>query len=338
MPKPRISMIARGTPNPDIIEQQLTGLEYELDTYECRSPDEAIAAIKGADIIINQGVAMPREVIREIDQAQAIVSFGHGFNHIDHEAATEQGVMVVNCAGFCTEEVSNHAIMLLLACAKKLAILNDLMKAGKWDAQLRQAMLPMVPIDGQTLGLIGFGNIGRATSRKAKAFGLEVIAYDPYLPPWIAKEYRIELVPTLQELARRSDFVSLHTPLNDETRKLIGASFFKAMKPTAYFINTCRGPTVDEAALIKALQAGEIAGAGIDVFEREPTPADNPLLKLDNVIVTPHSAGTSDRSRVAAQVQIGQETARLLKGMRPMSVVNPDVLGKLSRRPVAVNV
>ena len=338
MTRPRISMISRGAANTDIIEQQLEGLEYELDTYACRSPGETIEAIKGADIIINQGVPMPRQVVQAIDKAEAILSFGHGFNHIDHDAATEQGVMVVNCDGFCTEEVSNHAIMLLLACAKKLTTLNNLVKAGKWDAQLRQLMLPMVPIDGQTLGLVGFGNIGRATSRKAKVFGLEVIACDPYVPPWIAKEYRVELVPTLEELARGSDFVSMHTPLNNETRKLIGASFFKAMKPTAYFINTCRGPTVDEAALIKALQDGEIAGAGIDVFEAEPTPADNPLLKLDNVIVTPHSAGTSSRSRIAAQVQIGQETARLLKGTRPMSVVNPDVLGKLPPRPVALNV
>lgn len=338
MAKLRISMISRGSANPDIIEKQLEGLEYELDTYACRSPGEAIEAIKGADIIINQGVPMPREVIQEIDKAQAIVSFGHGFNHIDHNAATEQGVMVVNSAGFCTEEVSNHAIMMLLACAKKLPILNSLVKAGKWDEQLRQVMLPMVPIDGQTLGLVGLGNIGRTTSRKARVFGLEVIAYDPYVQPWIAKEYRVELAPTLEELARRSDFVSMHTPLNNETRKLIGASFFKAMKPTAYFINTCRGPTVDEAALIKALQEGEIAGAGIDVFEREPTPVDNPLLKLDNVIVTPHSAGTSNRSRIAAQMQVGQETARLLKGTRPMSVVNPDVFTKVPLRPVAVNV
>jgi D-3-phosphoglycerate dehydrogenase len=330
-------MISRMDPNTEIIEQQLTGLEYELDTYVCRSPGEAIEAIQGADVIINQGVPMPREVIREIDKAQAIVSFGHGFNHIDHKTATDHGVMVVNCAGFCTEEVSNHAIMLLLACAKKLTILNNLVKAGKWDAQLRQVMLPMVPIDGQTLGLVAFGNIARATARKASVFGLDVIAYDPYVQPWIAKEYRVELVPTLDELARRSDFVSIHTPLNDETRQLIGAAFFKAMKPTAYFINTCRGPTVDETALIKALQDGEIAGAGLDVFEVEPTPADNPLLKMDNVIVTPHSAGTSSRSRIAAQVQIGQETARLLKGTWPMSVVNPDVRAKLSVCPAALN-
>lgn len=338
MSTPRIAMISRTTPGTAVIEQQLQGQKYELDTHVCLSAGEAIEAIKGADIIINQGVPMPREVIQQIDKAQAIVSFGHGFNHIDHHAATDQGVMVVNCAGFCTEEVSNHAIMLILACAKKLTHLNNLVKTGKWGAETRQAILPMVPIDGQTLGLVAFGNIARATARKAKVFGLEVIAYDPYVPPWIAKEYRVELVPTLEELARRSDFVSMHTPLNNETRKLVGAAFFKAMKPTAYFINTCRGPTVDEAALIKALEDGEIAGAGLDVFEVEPTPADNPLLHMDNVMVTPHSAGSSDRSRLASQVQIGQETARLLKGTRPMSVVNPDVLAKLPSRPAALNV
>jgi D-3-phosphoglycerate dehydrogenase len=334
---PRITMIARTTPDTDVIEQQLAGLDYHLDAHEYRSAGQVIEAILGADIIINQGVPMPRDIIQRIDRAQAIVSFGHGFNHIDHHAATEQGIMVVNCAGFCSEEVSNHTIMLLLACAKKLGMLNSLVKGGAWNAQTRQTILPMVPIDGQTLGLVAFGNIARATARKAHVFGLEILAYDPYVQPWIAKEYRVTLVPTLEELARRSDFVSMHTPLNDETRKLIGAPFFKAMQPTAYFINTCRGPTVDEAALIVALENGEIAGAGLDVFEVEPTPADNPLLKMDNVIVTPHSAGTSSRSRIASQVQIGQETARLLKGTWPMSVVNRDVLAKLPARPAALN-
>jgi D-3-phosphoglycerate dehydrogenase / 2-oxoglutarate reductase len=148
----------------------------------------------------------------------------------------------------------------------------------------------------------------------------------------------VELVPTLEALARRADFVSMHTPLNNDTRKLVGEAFFQAMKPTAYFINTCRGPTVDEAALIKALESGKIAGAGIDVFEVEPTPANNPLLHMDNVIVTPHSAGSSDRSRLAAQVQIGQETARLLKGTWPMSVVNLEVRATLPARSAALNV
>ena len=135
----------------------------------------------------------------------------------------------------------------------------------------------MGPIDGQTLGLIGLGNIARATARKAKVFGLEVIAYDPFVEPWIAREYRVELVSGMEELARRSDYVSVHVPLNPETRGLVGESFFRAMKPTAFIINTCRGGTVDEQALVEALRNGELAGAGLDVFETEPTPKDNPL-------------------------------------------------------------
>ena len=138
-------------------------------------------------------------------------------------------------------------------------------------------------------------------------------------------------------MASESDFVSVHTPLNNQTRGLIGADFFKAMKPTAYFINTCRGPVVDEAALIAALRAGELAGAGLDVFEEEPTATDNPLFEMDNVIVTPHSAGSSTNSRVAGQLQVGQETARILRGTLPMSLVNPEVRHKIAERPLGLN-
>ena len=279
---------------------------------------------------------MPREVIAEIDTAKAIVSIGHGFNQIDHDAATDHGVMVVNTAGFVSEEVANHTIMLLLACAKKLTILHDLVRAGRWGAgRLELSSLPT--IDGQVLGIVGFGNIARATARRAAVFGLDVVAYDPYAAPWTAKEYRVELATSLEELAARSDFVSVLIPLNDSTRDLIGAPFFKAMKPTAYLINTCRGPTVDESALIEALQNGEIAGAGLDVFEKEPTPADNPLLKMDNVIVTPHSAGISAVSTAAGLTQIGDETARILRGTWPMSLVNPAVRAKLATRAPASN-
>ena len=293
---------------------------------------------RARDIVINAGVPLSREVIEETEGVQAILVGSHGFNHIDHEAATDQGIMVVNSAGFCTEEVSNHAILLLLACAKKLAQLNDLVKAGKWGAETRAAIMPMVPIYDQTLGLVAFGNIARATARKAQAFGMEVIAYDPYCPPWIAREYRVRLVGSLEELAAESDFVSVHAPLNNETEGLLGESFFKAMKQTAYIVNTCRGPVIDEAALIAALESGEIAGAGLDVFEEEPTPADNPLLKMDNVVVSPHSAGTSNMSRIRSGVQVGQETSRLLNGTFPMSVVNPEVRHAIEGRPAATNV
>ncbi|MCH7800013.1 MAG: C-terminal binding protein [Chloroflexi bacterium] len=333
----KVVMIARGEPDTELIESQMQGLDYELEVHSVESEGEVIEAVKGAEIIINQGVPLTREIIEEIDEGQAIVSFGHGFNHIDHEAATDQGIMVINSAGFCTEEVSNHAILMLLACAKKLTILNDLVKAGKWGPETRDALVPMVPIDGNVLGLVAFGNIARAASRKAKAFGIEVIAYDPYVAPWIAKEYSVRLVGSLEELASESDFVSVHTPLNNQTRGLIGADFFKAMKPTAYFINTCRGPVVDEAALIAALRAGELAGAGLDVFEEEPTATDNPLFEMDNVIVTPHSAGSSTNSRIAGQLQVGQETARILRGTLPMSLVNPEVRHKIAERPLGLN-
>jgi len=334
MSKLKVAMISRSTPETGLVEQQLEGIDCEFDTYVCQSEGETIEAVKGADVIINQGVPMPGTVIDEIDSAQAIVSFGHGFNHIDHESATENSVMVVNTAGFCTEEVSNHAIMFILSCAKKLTILNDLTKAGKWGSETGPVISNMVPVTDQTLGLVSLGNIGRAVARKAQAFGMDVIAYDPYVQPWIAKEYRVKLVSSLKELASRSDFVSMHTPLNNLTRHLVGADFFSAMKPTAYFINTCRGSTVDEEALIKALENNQFAGAGLDVFDIEPT-TDNPLFHMDNVMVTPHSAGTSNRAVVAAQVQVGQEAARLLKGSWPMSLVNPEVRSSIEIRSLA---
>ena len=334
----KISVISRsGESNTDLIEEQIEGLDYELEKFACASEGETIEAMTGADIVIDAGVPLPREVIEETEGVQAILVGSHGFNHIDHEAATDQGIMLVNSAGFCTEEVSNHAIMFILACAKKLTHLNDLVKAGKWE-ESRSVVLPMVPIYDQTLGLVAFGNIARATARKAQAFGIDVIAFDPYCPPWIAMEYRIRLVDSLEELAAESDFVSVHAPLNNETKGLLSDDFFRAMKPTAYLINTCRGPVVDEAALITALQNGEIAGAGLDVFEDEPTYPENPLLKMDNVMVTPHSAGTSNMSFIRSGVQVGQETSRLLNGTFPMSVVNPEVRHSIEGRPAATNV
>ena len=333
MAKHKITLVTQNKAHLALLEQELVGLDYEMAVHICSSHGETIEAIKGADLIIVRGVLMPREVIDEIDTAQAILNLGHGFDRIDHNAATDRGIMVVNTAGFVTDEVSNHAIMFLLACAKKLTVLHDQARSGRWASGISAWSMP--PIDDQVLGLVGFGNIGRATVRKAKVFGLETIAYDPYVPPWIAKEYSVEIVPSLSELASRSDFVSIHIPLNVETRKLIGEPFFKAMKPKAYLINTSRGATVDEEALTRALDSGEIAGAGLDVFEQEPTPPNNPLLKMDNVLVTPHTAGNSDVSEAASLRSAGQETARILSGTWPMSLVNPEVRAKIPNRPAA---
>ncbi len=338
MAKHKIAFVTRDeTTDVTWLEQALAGLDYEMSVHTRCTPGEAIEAIKGADVIVNQVVPFSREVIDEIDTASAIVSFGHGFDHIDADAATDRGIMVVNCAGYCSEEVANHTVMLLLACAKKLTLFHDIVKSGQWDAGTHDLSLDLPPIDGQVLGIVGLGNIGRATARRAVVFGLEVIAYDPHVPPWITHEYRVQLAPDLNELASRSDYVSIHVPLSNETSKLIGEPFFRAMKPTAYFINTCRGGTVDEQALTRALQEGEIAGAGLDVFEQEPTPADNPLLKMANVIVTPHSAGGSVASTSGGKLRVGGETARILRRTWPMSLANPEVRSKIPSRPPATN-
>ncbi len=338
MTRHKIALLASADPDTSGVEAELAGLDYELNVHVCGSAGEVIEAVKGADVLIVWGPTMPREAIESIDTAKAIVSFGHGFDKIDHEAAAEHGIMVANTAGFVSEEVADHAMMLLLACARKLVVLDRSTKRGDWWGGSITDLLPMPRLYGQVLGLVGLGSIGRGAAMRARPFGLDVIAYDRYVQPWLAREARIELVDSLDELASRSDFVSMHTPLNDETRHLVGRSFFEAMKPTAYLINTSRGGTVDEAALVDALRSGEIAGAGLDVFEVEPAGADNPLFAMDNVIVTPHSAGLSSDSFSNAAVQVGQETARVLRGSLPMSLVNPDVLARIPNRPPATNV
>ena len=337
MTRHKIAFTTPAITDTSTIEAELVELDYQLDVHVCGSSGEVIEAVKGADVVISWGTAMPREVIESIDTAQAIVNSGHGFDKIDHEAAAERGIMVVNTAGFVSEEVANHAIMLLLACAKKLVVLDQQTRRGDWMGAGLTDLLPMPRLYDQVLGLVGLGTIGRATAMRARAFGLEVVAYDRYVQPWLAREVRVKLVGSLEELASRSDFVSMHTPLNDETRHLVGEAFFKAMKPSAFFINTSRGGTVDEKALIDALRNGEIAGAGLDVFEEEPAGADNPLFAMDNVIVTPHTAGLSSESLGNAARQMGQETARILRGSLPMSLVNPEVLARIPDRPPATN-
>ena len=188
MAEHKVAYVGRAAPDTTLIENGLEGLDYEIEVSIVETQGEIIEACKGADVILNGGVEMPREVIEEIDTAQAIIVGSHGFNHIDHNAATDQGVMIINSAGFCTEEVSNHAILMLMACAKKLTILHNLVREGRWGADTRNAIMPMAPIDGQTLGLVAFGNIARAVARKAQALGMDVITYDPYCPPWITKE------------------------------------------------------------------------------------------------------------------------------------------------------
>ncbi|MEE8420054.1 MAG: C-terminal binding protein, partial [Dehalococcoidales bacterium] len=268
-----------------------------------------------------------RRVMEALPRCQAIVRYGIGYDTVDVAAATDNGILVVNVPDFCFEEVSNHAIALLLACAKKFIFMDRGVKAGRWE-ECKAAQAPMGSIWGETLGVIGCGNIGRRVARKAQCFDLRVIGADPFVDRSLTEECGITMV-SLEELLKESDYVSVNTFLNADTRHLLGEKEFSQMKSSAYIINTARGPVIDEPALIKALQEKQIAGAGLDVFEQEPVDPDNPLLKMDNVIALPHSASFSDASFRRLARSVGEEAARVVSGKWPRNVVNSGVKPKV---------
>ena len=311
--------------------RELAKLNVELVGVDCATEDEKIEAAKDADAILTMTAQITRRVMEALPKCKVIARYGIGYDTVDVDAATDNGILVVNVPDFCWEEVSNHAIVLLLACAKKLVMLDKFTRQGGWTdwAKSRDIISPMVPIHGQILGVIGCGNIGRMIAEKAQCFDLKVLGYDPYADKSLAKESGITLV-SLPELLKESDFVSVSTLLNEETRHLIGEEEFKQMKPPAYFINTARGAIVDEPALVKALQEKWIAGAGLDVFEKEPVDPDNPLFKMDNVVVTPHSGSASDAAPKQARPIMLQELTRILNGQWPKNVVNKTVKPKVN--------
>jgi D-3-phosphoglycerate dehydrogenase len=219
-------------------------------------------------------------------------------------------------------------MMLLLAAGRRTKQMDQMVGSGDWFKG--RPLLSETPrLMGQTLGLIAFGNVARCVARRAKAFGLHVIAHDPYVSELSISAEGVEPV-SFGELLERSDYVSMHAPLNDETRHMLSTAAFAAMKPTAVIVNTGRGPTIDETALIAALRSGRIAAAGLDVLEQEPPARDNPLLAMSNVVITPHVASATSRMRPETRRRVGREVALVLKGKWPMSCVNPTVLPRTS--------
>ena len=306
----------------------LDSIGAELVAVDASTEEEFIEGAKDADAIIGGGRRLTRNIIQSLEKCKVISGGGVGFDYVDVAAATEHGIVVTNVPDVFIEEVADHAMTLLLACWRRLTLQDRFVREGRWREG--RPMLSQIPrLRGQTLGFVSFGNIPRLVSRRAKPFGFRILAYDPYIRETVMGEYDVEPITELSELAERADFVSMHVPFSPGTRHLFGEEQFRRMKPTAVFINTGRGGTVDEQALIKALQEGWIAFAGLDVFEKEPVDADNPLLQMDNVIVTPHVASASSRMMPEARRRVGREIAQVLQGRRPMSPVNPQVLSKL---------
>jgi D-3-phosphoglycerate dehydrogenase len=309
---------------PDLERRMVEEAGHEL-VYEgdVRDADRVVELAREAIGVINCYALLPRAVIQGLDRCRIIARYGVGIDTIDLAAATERGIVVTNVPDYCVGEVSDHAIALLLALARRLPKLLRATSAGRWQPMEAK---PVHRLQGQTLGLVGFGRIAREVGRKAQALGLRVVATDPWVDAETLAAAGVES-RELDELLSEADFVSLHAPLTDETRHLIDRRTLGLMKPTSYLVNTSRGGLVDTAALRAALGEGRLAGAGLDVLESEPPEDGEPLLSAENVIVTPHTSFYSEESLVEMRRKCTAQVIAVLEGRRPDYPVNPEVLG-----------
>jgi len=318
-------------PDVDLGEELLEPLDAALVKGMWLTEDEIISHARDADAVIGVVTYQPftRRVLKALENCRILAGIAVGFEMVDLEAATECGMVVTNVPDYGIDEVSGMAITLMLGSGNKLLQVDKAVKERQvCFARDREALLdivrPKFRMRNQTLGIVGLGRIGTASALKARGLGMRVMAYDPYVLGPVMESRGVKPVD-LDTLLRESDFISLHTPLTPETSNMIGYEEFKKMKPTCYFINTARGGCVDQAALIRALQEGLIAGAGIDVTVDEPIAADNPLITMPNVILTGHSAWYSNSADFEIFYKPMTQVVAALKGEWPVYAVNPEV-------------
>lgn len=304
-------------PSIDIEQGVLGDTCGTLRWLACRTEDELIARCGEAEGLLIQYAPMTRRVLEQLPRCRIVARYGVGVDTIDLQAAADRKIIVSNVPDYGTNEVSDHALGLMLCLTRKLAYASSLVKGGQWDFRLLQ---PVRRHQVQTVGIIGVGRIGGAMARKTHALGMRVLGCDPYLsadqvPPFVT-------LVSLPELLAQSDVVSVHCPLTDETRNLIDDAALARMKPTAYLINTARGSIVDETALERRLSAGRLAGAALDVLAREPGTPDHPLFRHDNFLCTPHMAWHSDEAAQELKRKAAEEVRRVLRGEPPLYQVN----------------
>jgi len=292
----------------------LKRVDPELRMAKSASADDILAVAREADAVLVTYAKLPGELLKELARCKVVGRFGLGVDNIDIPAAAQLGITVTYVPDYCLREVSDHAMALLLAMARKVPFSNSLVQSGRWEVP---PIVPLRRLEGQVLGLIGFGNISRALAPKAKAFGLTVITHDPYVSADVVTAFGVENT-SFEELLRRSDFVSIHAPLLPATRGLMNAAAFVQMKTGAFLINTARGPLVDDTALAEALDSGHLGGAALDVVTVEPLAKESRLLGRDNVILTPHTAFYSVEALEELQTKCASDVARVLSGETPV--------------------
>jgi D-3-phosphoglycerate dehydrogenase / 2-oxoglutarate reductase len=318
----------------DSVLAALGGASVELIQRPLREPDGSVAKeVAEADILISGGALVDEAALSQLRNVRFLLRPYVGYDDIDVDAATRHGIVFANVPDAFIEEVANHTLALILAGNRKLLETDRFVKSGRWSAgaRNREASVPIRRLSALTLGLVGFGNIAKLVVDRARPFGFRFLAADPFVTEEAAAAYGVGLVPVDQLLAE-SDVVSLHVFLNAQTRGMINARCFSLMKPEAYLVNTSRGPVVDEKALAEALQAGKIAGAGLDVFEVEPMAADSPLLQMPNVTLTSHIASYSVEGDISHQARTAEILLQVVKGGLPERkvVVNKDLYDQLA--------
>ena len=311
------------TPFPSLepARQALGDIDAEIHVATEPTPEAILEVAREADALFVTYAKITGDIISELKQCRVIGRFGVGTDNIDISAATRAGIMVTYAPVYCLDEVSDHTLALLLALARKIPYAHSLVNDQRWEMS---AVVPINRLRGRTLGLVGFGNIAQSIVSKARAFGIKTIAADPYVPEEVFTKLDVERVD-FDQLLEQADFISIHTPLTEETTNLFGQEAFQRMKPGALLINTARGPLVDIDALATALEAGEIAGAALDVLPKEPPPDDCPLFGRDDVILTPHTGFYSTDALLDLQTTVATDVASVLNGESPRFPVNPEV-------------
>lgn len=296
----------------------LTGHDYTFTVRQCRTAADVIAQCANANVLLNQYAPLTREVFAALTNLKMIVRYGVGFDSVDVTAASEHGVMVVNIPDYGVQEVADHTLAMLLGIVRKVPQIDASVRTGVWNDNLFH---PIMGLHNKQVGLLGFGNIAREVAKRAQAFNMRVMAYDPFVSAEIFANHHVTGA-SWESVMQHCDIICVHLPLNPETKHFINAERLALMKPTSYLINTARGGIVNSADLAHALRSGQIAGAALDVLEQEPMPAEHPLRGIDNCIITCHVAWYSEDSLVRLQYYAGLEIARWCAGGLPKSIVN----------------
>ncbi len=313
---------------PAWVPERLAGERIELVIRECGSPEELRETAGDADVvwIFGGSQIVSESTLSSLERCGALIRTGSGTDNVPVAAATARGIVVANTPEALHDAVADHAVALLMAVARRIAVQDRAVRRGVWE---RSTAWPRWRLQGQVLGLVGFGHIARAVMRKLRGFEMQVLVFDPHVGPSAVAELGARAAP-LEEVLAGADFVSVHCPLTAETRHLIGERELRRMKPDAILINTSRGPVIDEEALVRALREGWISAAGLDVLEREPPDPANPLLGLDSVVITPHIAGYSPDYLSAAWGLSVETVVDLARGRWPRSCVNPGLRARMN--------